>query len=321
MAYRILAGESLDEALRRIAAEQLESALRDIDDGAVDLHAAVHEVRKRCKRIRGLIRLFRPAFASYSAENAGFRDTARQLSDLRDAAVLVAACDALSERFPEELEGRPWADFRERLVERRDGVLHSQADDRIASVRNALGEARTRLADWSLEASGFEAMAGGWQTVYRRARGGWRRARRDPSDESLHEWRKQVAYHRYQLQLLQGSWPAVLGPHYESAKILSERLGQDHDLVVLRPVVIGESGGVDVATRDLVLGLIERRRRELQARSFPVAQRLLDEKPDRAKRRMRRIWEAWRAEQSLASARPHRPRSVSRKPARRTGNA
>jgi len=305
MAYRILPDEGTTEALRRIASEQIASALDDIDDDEVDVHETVHEVRKRCKKIRGLIRLFRTSFPAYSDENAAFRDAARRLSGLRDAAALVETCDALERRYGENLSGRPLASIREALVARRDAAADDcDAGDRIASVRGALAGARERLGDWSLEADGFEAIAGGFEKVHRRARNGMRRARETPSVESFHEWRKRVKYHRHQLRILRETWQPVLDPLRDSARQLSDRLGEDHDLAVLRGVVIGEPARFEDATRDLVLGLIDERRKELQAWSFPEARRLLDEKPKRATRRMRRIWEAWRVERRLRSALP-----------------
>jgi hypothetical protein len=84
IAYRIPPDEYPETVLRRIAREEIGAAIEDIDSAA-DLHEAVHEVRKRLKRIRGLLRLFRPAFPAYFAENAWFRDEAARLSELGDA--------------------------------------------------------------------------------------------------------------------------------------------------------------------------------------------------------------------------------------------
>ena len=50
--------------------------------------ATVHDVRKRCKKVRGLLRLVRPGLGpDYRRANADVRDAARELSSLRDAHV------------------------------------------------------------------------------------------------------------------------------------------------------------------------------------------------------------------------------------------
>lgn len=65
MAYALAQDDDTVEAgMRRIAAEQIERAIAEIDDTGLDRHETVHQVRKRCKKVRGLVRLVRPAFSA-----------------------------------------------------------------------------------------------------------------------------------------------------------------------------------------------------------------------------------------------------------------
>jgi len=94
MAYRFKHGDkSVPQALKRIAREQIDKALGEIDDDQRDAAETVHQLRKRCKKLRGLIRLVRPSFKDYAPENATFHDAAGALSDLHDARVLLATYD------------------------------------------------------------------------------------------------------------------------------------------------------------------------------------------------------------------------------------
>ena len=71
MAFQILADESVEEAVQRIVREQIDKAIDEINDRELDRHETVHQVRKRCKKIRGLIRLVRPQLEdTYDRENA-----------------------------------------------------------------------------------------------------------------------------------------------------------------------------------------------------------------------------------------------------------
>ena len=77
MAYRIRTkDDDVEQAVRRIACEQIDRALAEIDDDGLDFARKVHQVRKRCKKLRGLVRLVRPALDAYGRENAAFRDAA-----------------------------------------------------------------------------------------------------------------------------------------------------------------------------------------------------------------------------------------------------
>ncbi len=80
MAYRFEQGAGSVEAnLRKIAASQINRAIAEIDDPDLEPHKTVHQVRKRCKKLRGLVRLVRDAFDAYKVENVSFRDAAAQL--------------------------------------------------------------------------------------------------------------------------------------------------------------------------------------------------------------------------------------------------
>jgi hypothetical protein len=53
----------------------------------------VHQVRKLCKKLRGLIRLVRPEFDNFQKEDEFFRDAARELSYVRDAQSIIGLID------------------------------------------------------------------------------------------------------------------------------------------------------------------------------------------------------------------------------------
>jgi CHAD domain-containing protein len=304
MAYRIERGEAPERALRRIAGEQLDRAVAEIEGGA-DPDETIHVVRKRTKKLRGLVRLFRAAFPAYRAENAGFRDAARRLSELRDAATQVACCQALATRFADDVGAGPFDAGREVLLARRAEIVREiDAGERLDEVREALRAAAERIGTWRLEAGGFDAIEGGLAKTYARARRGMTEALSDPTIAALHEWRKRVKYLRYHLLLLREVWPPVMRPLRDSAKRLSDLLGDDHDLAMLRATLVGEAGRFEPTTHALLLGLIEQRRAELQAWSIPLGQRLLADPPGALRRRMARLWNAWIVEQRLGAALP-----------------
>ena len=71
----------------------------------------------------------------------------------------------------------------------------------------------------------------GLRRAYSRGRKRYLEARADPSDEALHEWRKRSKDLWYHLRLVRRCWPQVLDSTADEAHELSDRLGDDHDLV------------------------------------------------------------------------------------------
>jgi CHAD domain-containing protein len=112
--FRLEKDETVGSGFQRILREQTARLSEDLGADK-DLEKAIHEVRKRCKRVRAVARLLRPnAKALYREENAAFRDIARGLSRFRDADVRLQAFDDLVGRIDEP---ERFAAFREMLGE------------------------------------------------------------------------------------------------------------------------------------------------------------------------------------------------------------
>lgn len=300
MAYRIEVDEPTEEAVRRVAAEQLDKALDELDDDALDLHTTVHQVRKRCKKVRGLLRLVRPALASgvYDAENAALRDAARLFSDLRDAEALRETVETLLEERHDALPRDVFETLRTDLRNRRDAAASEADRARLPTrVTERLRAARNRAAGWKFEETGTAAVTGGLKKTYQRGRKALRAAYDAPSPERFHDWRKRAKYGTYHLRLLRDAWRGPIEAWEEAQHQLSDLLGDDHDLAVLaheieaKPEFYGPP-----STRDLLRGLAETRRQTLQAAARSLGRRLYADKPKAYAQRIGTCVETWRAE-------------------------
>jgi CHAD domain-containing protein len=307
MAYRFKLQKSVRTNLQRIVGEQLERALLGLS-GAPTLHEGVHNARKSLKKIRAVLRLARePLGEAYRRENEICRDAGRRLSGLRDAAALIETVELLRQRYHGALEHEPLAELRRLLVERRNRLTENdeQLQRQVADVSTTLQTARDRVESWSIDAGGFEAIAPGLESTYRRGRKAMFLAFNEPTAEHFHEWRKRVKDHWYHVRLLRDTWPAELETRAAALEQLSELLGDDHNLAVLRELLISECGDPDQSLdRTLLLGLVDGLRIELQAQARPLGERLYAERPRGFTQRIGRYWRAARRErESCRSAR------------------
>lgn len=302
MSYVFLDKEPVEEAVRRVAQEQIDQAIATVQDDAVGPHETIHEIRKRCKELRGLIRLVRPVIGdTYAFENARFRDAAGTLSEARDATARIETYEALMERYSDEVDRRAFGPIRRALtMHRRDLVETLDLDSRLAAFLDEMQQARHRATSWSVEAEGFEALAGGLQKTYRRGRQAMEEAYAEPTPENFHEWRKRVKYHWYHSQLLQRIWPSLMEPWTEAFHQLSDFLGDAHDLAIFRKAVLShpERYG-NMRSMSAFIGLLDRRRDELRCHANPLGQRLYAEKPEALSHRWECAWDARRTETNM----------------------
>ena len=294
MAFRISAGVPFGDDIRRIAREQIDGAVAESCDGLMPDDERIHSVRKRCKKLRGLLRLVRPCLGDiYGRENAHFRDAAQVLAPLRDEHVVFAAFDAVVAHFDGEVERQTFAPLRQRLTRRERQV--TDLKERVADVCGRLEAARERLAPWPVDdAVGPEGWRGGFEQTYRRARRAMAAAYQEPTAEHFHEWRKSVKYHWYHARLLSQLWDQALAARVAVANTLGELLGLHHDLAVLRATLVGPgaAGGNANAVVSFV-ALIDCHQEHLESTARPIGMRLFAEKASQIGTRYERYWAAW----------------------------
>ncbi|MGH8902190.1 MAG: CHAD domain-containing protein [Egibacteraceae bacterium] len=298
MAYRFTLNESIPEAVRRIAHEQLGKACDHLDHAhSAEIDEAVHDVRTRCKKLRGLIRLVRPAMknAEYQKANAAFRDAARQLSPIRDAHALSSIFDDLVAAHADQVPTDGVSRIREGLSARTQSASPAASDreTQVARARDLLRGMRSQVDRWTLDED-FEPVRAGLAKTYRRGRKRFADSLEQPSDEHLHEWRKRVKYSWYHMRLLRDSAPSVLKPLANRLHDLSDVLGDDHNLAVLTGQLCSsrdEFGGAGEANEALII--LDGRRADLQRRALRLGGSLYVERPSAFGRRMTGYWRVW----------------------------
>ncbi|MCA9132237.1 MAG: CHAD domain-containing protein [Planctomycetales bacterium] len=305
MAFQITRKESVQKAVRRIAGELLRKNLVELDKAEQCRDEVVHAVRKRCKRLRGLLRLVRPSLGkTYSRENQAIRDAARLLSTSRDARSMIDTYDDLLAQLGPAAEADRFAPIRTELVFRLRRAGSEEIIDQLSRFGKKMAAAEQRLDSWELSANGFAAIEGGLRKTHRQARCQMEQAWKQPTSESLHEFRKQVKYHLYHVQILQELWPALLKPYASELSRLGSLLGEDHNLAVLRTAVEAEShcwGEED--QRMAFLGLLDQRRKQQLALARPLGRRLFAESSRAWVKRIGSYWKV-RAQRDATAGQP-----------------
>ncbi len=303
MAYRFKQNDkSVQKGVRRIARRELEKAVAEIDDQAVDDAATVHQIRKRCKKLRGLIRLVRPAFPDYFHENAAFRNAAQSLSGIRDAEVMTKTYDALMDTYAGEVDRSALAPLRRVLTARvRDAQAADTLSERLDLFRQNMVAAQERVRNWKIKDEGFDAVGAGLSRTFATARKAMAHAHDERTAESMHEWRKRVKYHWYHTRLLEPCFPAALSAHKKATKRLGALLGDHHDLAVFIETLGWEEIG-DAERRSVIVALATQRQSAIEAEAFPLGARLFAEPAGDLADRWERWWEIWHAEKELPAA-------------------
>ncbi len=276
--------------VRRVLGQQIARARRDL--AADDPVEAVHQFRKRCKKIRAVLRLVRPALGQqFKVENNRFRDMARRVSAARDAQVLGETFDRLLDAYDDEIDRRHYVSARPAAAAGQQTDMGLPSEGVLAELDADMADARVALAHYRFSAEGFEVIADGLARTYGRARTAMRQALAQPSADAFHEWRKRVKYHRHHCDLLRDLWPRPMKARASELQRLADMLGDEHDLAVLAATAEG-AGDRNSRSQRALLALIDGRRTALQQAAEPLGRCLFAEKQDAFRKRVTHYWKA-----------------------------
>jgi len=287
--------ENSDEALRearRILRGQLKKGLRNLNGQHAANPADVHDARKHIKKARATLRLLHGTLArgDYRKEDDVLRDAARPLSAARDATVLVDALDGLSHRYRGARHIRGARRFRRTLLDAQARTQRRtlKAAGGVRHSRKLMRRARAAAKRWSLGDNGWAALMQGAVRLYRQGRAALDGVRVEPSVECLHHWRKQTKYLYLQLELLAPVCSPRVSRLAQELRELSDDLGDDHDLAVLRKAAAAHAQDFpDDAGATAFMTIIERSRTRLQRKALLRGARLYRAPPSRFARLLR----------------------------------
>jgi CHAD domain-containing protein len=280
---------AVGEALRGVAREVLGEARTAITDPARTEADAVHDFRRAMKRWRAFLRLLEPFVGQ---EARALRDEARDLAHaLTGARNAQSALDALADlaKHGLALTPRSLATLRRRVDDIRRAAETTLLDAEMRlRLSSALDRAETMVERWPLHLLVFDNVADGLTRFYRSARGlipdDWAAA----DAEDLHELRKLVVIHRYQMDLVEPLWPRFGRMWTGEAQRLRDRLGRHQDVLMLESLTGPHQPLVRWRSR-LAAAIAERRAAHV-AGSKRLAERLFVEKPNTFRRRLDAMW-------------------------------
>jgi CHAD domain-containing protein len=292
--FRLKSGQAISNEIRRIVLRQLDlatSELKAIGDPESD--EAIHDARRRVKKIRAVIRLVRPVLdkAYRTGVDPELRRVSRMLAPVADGQGVIDTLNVLARRYRKALPRRAVAALRADLVERERRIdARADAHHVLQRATRALRAQRRQIKEWKLNAEGFSAIAPGLKESVRRARHAMAVAWAHPTPRHFHSWRRYVKDHWFHVRLLEAHCGNHLVPVQRRLEALDGMLGEYHNLVLLREVLLDDSALAPL-DRAYCLRVVARYQRALRQQAQILGVRTYSEKPRRFVRRVKRLWQ------------------------------
>lgn len=292
MSFRIDPHLPLTGEVRRILAEEIGKALIHLDVARSRPEQALHKCRKRLKSARALLRLVRSGDETFcDTENHCYREVAALLAGPREATALVETIDRLAASFPDHSGGLDAV--RDTLVGRQSEMhggagLGAAIGAAIAACEEGLARVeKLALPDQPEQAA--DVLAEGARITLRRARKALDKAGSRGDADDFHDLRKAAKTHSMHLSLLGRLWPTPIKTRRKAVDELGERLGELHDVFVMRAQLEADDQPLGEPQDTKLLGkLLKRSEKSLKKSCLAEAAELFGDSPKRSTRKLAR---------------------------------
>lgn len=281
---------SVPETLRALARDILTEGRSAFSDRSLSDAEAVHDFRKAMKRWRAFLRLLQPFLGDEGRRmRLEAAALARSLAGARDATTALDALADMTKRT-DALSARSIATLTARIDSLRlaaEGL--SLTDETRSRIDAVLADTEQSVKFWPLAAIGYKQVATELADGYRRARDAVPRDWMAAAPETLHELRKRVVIHRYQMEIIEPLWPRFAEFWVGEAQRLRDRLGHHQDLVTFAHLTTPHQPLARWRSR--LTPLIDARRADHVRAAARISSRLFADSPKAFRRRLLALWE------------------------------
>lgn len=228
---------SLSKELFQILLYIIDEATLEITERKIADDLIVFNLRKRVKNLRALLKLLRKEFGEefYKKNNFALRDVNRRSSAIRNFSALIkvseilksASNDPICNEALNLLQNRIESDFEE--VKRK-----TDYDALLNFYKYQLEKFKARLLHNQIDTNRFSSIKYGIFKIYSDGKKNLSMVIDNPESEVLHDWRKNTKDLYYPLLSLTPLWKSVISGYTKEIKLLSDILGELHDLYELK---------------------------------------------------------------------------------------
>lgn len=289
MSYVIAPQKGFEQEIKRIVAEQVQSAIHYLQEEE-DVHKGVHNARRCLKVTRAAWRLIRKDLGEkdFREKNTFYRNAGRQLSELRDLTALLETLDMMQRKNKRMQKWVSQQTFRQILEEKR-ATAHQMESENILphAVAKELNAHYQEINQFQLSRHFPRNVAASLRKVYARGYRALADCRQAPDPLHMHEWRKRSKYLRYHFHMLRKAWPLVFTKLEDEFHLLTDYLGDFNNLTVMKAHLNNSAYPLKTVHQEKLLQEADIHQQELWQKAIELGELLYTEAPGVFEQRMK----------------------------------
>jgi CHAD domain-containing protein len=296
MSFAFKRNESVAEGVCRIARKQIGKAVKCCSKNSA---RSIHATRKRIKKIRALLRLVRCAVSKkqFDTALADLREAAGYLAAPRDAHVKQQALEKLAQTAGRRLSGEAFSQIRALVKqESAEEAEKFHAENGAQKVRRILRKVPREFERLHFKEEDWGILGPALKRAYKAAQQARDCVIEHSIPEKFHQWRKRAKDLLCTVELLEPIWPEQMSALSAELEKLTELLGDDHDLEMLRQTVVERSVNLHLeGDAQRLLPFIEAHQTKLRKAALKLGNGLFAEKSSIFSDRLHQYWKRWKS--------------------------
>ena len=243
MRFYLAKRESTHKSIKRIFVDLINENILLLSLEGDNVDKSIHDARKNFKKLRAVLRLVRSDLSPhfYKTHNTHFRNLSRKIAGLRDSFIIIETLEKLLSENNRKLEEYDSliSYLKNDYFETKNRILFEENSP--LSVISSLQFSLNEFENMPLISDGFDTLELGIENIYSKGKYFLNTTYSIPTSEVFHEWRKNVKYLWHLLQIIQPINYRRLKKLTKDFKILSDFIGDEHDLFELQNTLLAKN--------------------------------------------------------------------------------
>jgi len=289
----------------RISSLIIDEGFAELKERELDDNIIVHNLRKRVKNLRALLRLIRKELGedAFKKNNFMLRDLNRRSAALRNVFALITITGSMQQQNTNGDLIEPYNLLLSRLTNDFETIKSkTELSSLFNNYQDTLEKYNLRIIHMDFDKQSFRNIKAGLQIIYYGCVNSLQNSLGTKDENLLHEWRKNVKDLYYCCLSLTPLWKPVISVYTKELKVLSDLLGDLHDLFELQIYIQSLTDNPFDFTG--IFQIIEQMQDNIISNSVPLGKRLFAEDEEQFAQRIKSYYAAYRKEYKQQNKKP-----------------
>lgn len=225
------------QEVKKSARKLIHAGIRDLENKEIKTNILIHDLRKRVKYSRAILRLVRFEFGEkdFKSLNILLRNLNRKSANIRKAYVLI---DIIEKELEDSVNNGERTILRDLKSKIENELVSSQPKINTNQILRAYHDSfidfEKIIDTWNFKKNNFSLISSGLSEIYDKGQIFYKMALKKQEVPIFHEMRKNAKDLMYVLEIIRKGWPPVIKTYINQTKTLTDQIGKMHDLYELK---------------------------------------------------------------------------------------